>query len=119
MDFCDDCNIRDEKVENVIISTINHKPQTDHQIERLFLDLDLSILGENWEVYEKYIGNVRKEYDLYSDEDFKKGRSIVMTKFLERDFIYYSEHFINLLEQRARENIIRELESFLFNNPLS
>ncbi len=98
-----------KKVYKLIVATHNHKVSSvDYS---LFLDADLSILGSELEVYKIYIKNIRKEYFIYSDKEYKEGRRKILEKFLEKDRIYISNYFYTRYEQKAQKNIKSELES--------
>jgi predicted metal-dependent HD superfamily phosphohydrolase len=77
----------------------------------LFLDLDISILGAPEEKYNAYAKQIRKEYSSYSWEEYCRGRTKVMTSFLQRDRIFLTDHFHATYEEQARNNIQRELNS--------
>ncbi|KAK0670317.1 hypothetical protein QBC41DRAFT_221985, partial [Cercophora samala] len=76
----------------------------------LFLDMDLSILGADEEVFDEYEMAVRKEYARVSDEAWREGRAAVLRKFLGREWIYHSGLFRGLLEEKARANLRRSVE---------
>ncbi|KAK4160368.1 hypothetical protein QBC43DRAFT_325630 [Cladorrhinum sp. PSN259] len=76
----------------------------------LFLDMDLSILGADREEFDHYEQGVRKEYGHVSEEDWKAGRAKVLKGFLERKWIFHSETFRVLLEEKARVNLRRSIE---------
>lgn len=91
---------------------------TDHQTtprnidEMLICDLDLTSLGQTWEVFQRNGKNVRYEYRQYNDEEYRKGRIEILGSFLKRPSIYYTEHFKQKYEGKARANLgraIREL----------
>ena len=95
------------KVCQLILETKMHKASSlDNE---LFLDADLSILASDEKTYEKYIYNVRKEYAIYDDVSYFKGRKKVIKLFLEKERIYMSEDFHELYEKKARENLEQEL----------
>ena len=75
------------------------------------VDFDLAILGENTEKYSEYTRRVRKEYAIYPDFLYKKGRKKVLRHFLEMDKIFKTKLFIESFEAQARKNIQRELEA--------
>ncbi|WP_431132740.1 HD domain-containing protein [Psychroserpens mesophilus] len=98
-------------VEKLIKSTKKHELIiTKNNDNAYILDLDLSILGSNWETYKKYLNNIRKEYAIYPDFMYKPGRQKVIAHFLQRDTLYFSEYFRNLYEKQARENLKKEIE---------
>ncbi|MCL1679159.1 hypothetical protein M2T92_09005 [Elizabethkingia miricola] len=98
-----------EKVFDQILATKSHNTSTN--IDTIFLiDADLSILGKTWNEYEKYIGQIRKEYSIYPDFLYKSGRKKVLQYFLGFDEIYKTDLFRNQYEKQARENIQKEIE---------
>lgn len=102
-----------KKIENcadLIISTKKHEIlNTQNQDNAYLLDWDLAILGTAWETYESYTQKIRKEYSMFPDFMYNKGRKNVLQHFLERPKIYYTEKYHNLLEANARKNIQKEL----------
>lgn len=113
--------------KNVIESTsFNDIPHCIRQIEgtklhewsadfdtNLLMDLDLSILGQPSSVYNQYTANIRKEYRIYPDFLYYKGRKKVLVHFLEMEHIFKTKSFIEKFGLQARSNLNRELESLL------
>jgi predicted metal-dependent HD superfamily phosphohydrolase len=100
-----------EKVQKLIISTKNHKRiLNENNDNAYFLDLDLSILGTDWMIYEKYIHNIRKEYKVYPNFMYNPARKKVLHHFLERDTLFFTEAFKTKFEKQARENLKKEIE---------
>jgi len=123
-EFCEDLEKRfpgklgkekKEKVEKIILFTINHT-QIDKEAEnwfdaKFFLDIDLGILGADRESYREYTKNIRKEYCFVSEEVFCEKRSQFMKKFLNKELrVYKTELFIEKLEAKALENVRDEVE---------
>lgn len=102
-----------EYIERLILSTEKHTVLLDHNDCRLFLDLDLSILGETWQVYEQYTTQIRQEYRHIPLPLYQKGRSQVLERFLNRTNIYYTSYFEQALEKQARSNIQQELKQLI------
>lgn len=97
-------------IEKLINSTKTHEILiSSNQDNSYFLDFDLSILGTEWETYEHYTKNVRKEYSMYPDFLYNSGRKKVLLNFLNRDHLYFTEKFRNELEAQARENLQKEI----------
>ena len=96
------------KIYQLILETKNH--QSTSLENSLFLDADLSILGSKVEIYKKYIENIRKEYDIYSDKEYKSGRKKIIKEFLTKNRIYISNYFYTLYEEQARKNLEDELK---------
>jgi len=105
--------IDQKKIENcatLIISTKKHEIlNTENEDNAYLLDWDLAILGTPWESYLTYTQNIRKEYSMFPDFMYKKGRKKVLQHFLERSRIYYTKKYCDLWEIVARKNIQKEL----------
>lgn len=101
---------RAEICSKLIISTKKHEvTNTQNQDNAYLLDWDLAILGTTWETYESYTQKIRKEYAMFPNFMYKKGRKKVLQHFLERPQIYYTEKYQDLWETNARKNIQKEL----------
>lgn len=103
-------------IGNLITATKLHEVHSHHSLKMqgdiaTFLDIDLSILGQNKKLYERYMGNVRKEYDFVDQETFNNARAKFILSFLARPSIYFTNHFINKYEEEARKNLQRELNT--------
>lgn len=102
------------KTETLILATAGHAlPETaDESLLSdcaFFLDMDLSILGAKDEVFDAYEEAIRKEYAFVPTEDYRKGRGAILQNFLDRQRLYFTAHFRDLLETRARQNLQRSL----------
>lgn len=98
-----------ESCNNQILSTKNHllNENTD---TNFFLDADLSVLGQDWNVYSKYYQNVRKEYSIYPEILYKLGRKKVLKHFLAMEKIFKTDYFYQKFEKNARMNLQREFD---------
>lgn len=77
------------------------------------LDFDLETLGTRHEdTYNWYKNGVRKEYKMYSDEQYNQGRKAVLESFLKRKKIYLTKEF-KKIEKRARKNLQNEINSYI------
>lgn len=92
-----------------IEATKEHKI-SDNYDTNILLDLDLSILGKSSKEYKTYSENIRKEYQIYPDFMYRKGRKKVLKNILELNFIYKTDYFKQLYENQARENLKLELK---------
>jgi len=102
---------RIENCQKLIISTKKHEILISKNADNAYLlDLDLSILGTGWDSYSSYIQNIRKEYAIYPDFMYKKGRKKVLHHFLDKTQIYYTSYFQKHWEKKARQNMLKELE---------
>lgn len=97
------------RVHELIMATIHPHPPTDQDMA-LLQDIDLSILGADAELYDRYEGWIRQEYDFVPEAAFRKGRSAVLESFLDRTVLYHTAELSEPLEVSARDNISRALE---------
>jgi predicted metal-dependent HD superfamily phosphohydrolase len=95
--------------QNQIIATKDHKSSDNTDTDYL-LDFDLAILGDTPEKYKSYSKNIRKEYSLYPEFLYKRGRKKVLEKLLNADRIFKTSHFHESFEKQARVNIKSELQ---------
>lgn len=95
-------------VHKLIMATV-HTAACDDLEASLVVDIDLAILGEAENIYDKFEHNIRKEYKQVPAFLYKKKRSEILGGFLDRDSIYKNEYFYNKYEVQARENIGRAL----------
>jgi len=73
------------------------------------LDIDLGVLGQPPEVYQRYVRDVRREYFWVLPGAWRKGRAAVLRHFLAQPSIYSTPEFRERHEHAARENLQREL----------
>ena len=99
-----------QTVKQIILSTQKHQPSIGSIDNLILLDLDLAILGASSDRYFEYAAAIRKEYSWLSDRDYRQGRKQVLTNFLARTKIYYTDYFYQSREQQARANLAREIE---------
>jgi predicted metal-dependent HD superfamily phosphohydrolase len=82
----------------------------EEQDARIFLDMDLSILGAEIEAFDAYEAGVRHEYSHVQEAAFRKGRAAILERFLERDWLYLTDWGRDRFEARARVNLKRSLD---------
>ena len=104
------------KVSLLIMAT-THGPEMLELAEdfdsQFMLDMDLEILStRHASEYEWYRTGIRKEYGMFSDAQYKKGRKAVLERFLKRKKIYLTKDF-KPDEKRARKNLRNEIKSYL------
>ncbi|WP_047414576.1 hypothetical protein [Cellulophaga sp. Hel_I_12] len=97
-----------QECRRAIEATKEHKFSEDHDTN-LLLDCDLSILGKSNIEYTQYAKNIRKEYQIYPDFMYRKGRKKVLKSILALKSIYKTDFFIQKYEKQARENLELEL----------
>lgn len=77
----------------------------------LFLDIDLSILGKNKEIFTKYDKDIRQEYSWVPEAAYTVARKDILEGFLSRERIFISDIFARKYEFLARKNIENLLNS--------
>jgi len=95
-------------VFDAICATQQHQHNEVEDINWL-IDFDLKILARNWKEYQIYFEQIRKEYRIYPDFLYKPGRAKALKHFLEHEFIFQTEEFRKLYEEKARNNIEKEI----------
>lgn len=98
------------KVENIIIATQTHSAENLDNDGKVFLDLDLSILGANSDIYRKYSEAIRQEYSHVSEDLYRRGRKRILENFLKREVIYFTENLRQRFEKQARLNLANEIK---------
>jgi predicted metal-dependent HD superfamily phosphohydrolase len=100
---------RPEEVCRLILLTKNHLASLDDLTGQVLLDADLAILGSAEERYDQYARAIRQEFAWVPNEDYRAGRTQVLSAFLRRERIYCTEDMRMRYESQARENLLREI----------
>jgi predicted metal-dependent HD superfamily phosphohydrolase len=98
-----------DNCKSQILATKKHIDNSDVDTN-YFTDADLSILGQNFDLYKTYYQNVRQEYSFFPNLVYNYGRKKVLKHFLEMERIYKTEYFYNKYESNAKLNLKNELE---------
>ncbi|UPZ15426.1 hypothetical protein [Flavobacterium humidisoli] len=101
-------NLNKQLVFDAICATQQHQQNEIEDINWL-IDFDLKILAKDWDDYKIYFEQIRKEYRIYPDFLYKPGRAKALKHFLENEFIFQTEEFRSLYEEKARINIEKEI----------
>ena len=102
-------------VQNYIVAT-NHKYLFTHQMIRnkmdrnscFMSDIDLYGLSASTNIFKTNNDNVRKEFAIFSDEDFNTGQTEFLKSILSQEKIYLTAEF-SAYEKQARNNIERQI----------
>lgn len=86
-----------------------HKHCTEET--NIFIDIDLSILGQTPEVFAEYEKQIRQEYAWVPYVEYYTARINVLKKFLARPIIYKSMEMRAKYEQQARDNIKNSIDT--------
>jgi predicted metal-dependent HD superfamily phosphohydrolase len=92
----------------LILLTKTHRAAEDDADGRLLLDADLSVLGAEPAVYDRYAAAIRREYAWVPEADYRAGRGRILEGFLARPRIYYR---LEQVEPAARNNLRREIDT--------
>lgn len=99
-----------QKIVSLILLTQYHSnPQS--QDEKYLIDIDLSILGFDEDIYDIYESWIRKEYAHVPLDKYKAGRKEVLSSFIKTDYLYCSEFFRTKYETQAKQNIVRAIQA--------
>jgi predicted metal-dependent HD superfamily phosphohydrolase len=93
---------------DAICATQSHQ-QNDIEDINWLIDFDLKILAKDWNDYQIYFNQIRKEYRIYPDFLYNPGRKKALEHFLENEYIFQTEEFRRLFEEKARINIEKEI----------
>lgn len=99
------------RVAELVLATQHHRADVHDADAWLFLDLDLSVLGQSAAQYAAYSAAVRAEYAWVDDARYRDGRSAVLRSFLGREAIYRTPDIRAAWEATARANLANELKS--------
>lgn len=102
-------------VTNLILLTKTHS-HPENVDEQYFLDMGLSILGQEPSLYKEYMIGITKEFGSIHPELYARGRMQFLQTTLQKDKIYHSEIFSLMFEEQAKKNIQNELSAL--NNVL-
>ncbi len=97
-----------EMICDIIRSTKSHK--SSNSLTQLFLDIDLSILGENQKKYSVYRKQIRREHTYIPNYLYKIGRKRFLNTILCRQNIFYTPSYYEAFESIARKNLKNELK---------
>lgn len=102
-------SLNKQLVFDAICATQQHQQNEIGDINWL-IDFDLKILAKDWEDYKIYFQQIRKEYRIYPDFLYKPGRAKALKHFLENEFIFQTNEFRSLYDEKARANIENEIK---------
>ncbi len=93
-----------DRIYGLVQVTKSHNlPKTTD--EALLIDIDLSIFGASPDRFEEYEQGIRNEYNWVPKLIFEAKRRSILKKFLERETIFHTPHFIERYEPQARMNL--------------
>ena len=99
-----------ERVGHVIEMTRKHHEGVASGDAALFLDMDIAILGQPWEIYCAYAAAIRREFAAYHDGAYAAGRGRFLEEQLERPRTFRTDVYERELGEQARANMRWECE---------
>jgi predicted metal-dependent HD superfamily phosphohydrolase len=100
-----------EEVGRLIRLTRTHQVEPADKLGEILISIDLSILAAEPSRYDTYAAAIRKEYAHVPDDAYRAGRTEVLRRFAVRPMIFPDAAFAQACEQKARDNLARELAS--------
>ncbi len=98
-----------EEVGRLIRLTKTHRVEPGDRLGAILISIDLSILAAEPSRYDDYAAAIRKEFAHVPDDVYRVGRSDVLRRFAARPVIFPDAAFAQACEQKARDNLAREL----------
>jgi len=102
-------------VTELVLATRHDAVPTEPDAQFL-VDMDLAILGQPVEEYDRYEAGIRAEYAWVRADVFAKKRAQILQAFLDRPHVYATQAFRDRYEVAARANLNRAIEE-LGNGP--
>jgi predicted metal-dependent HD superfamily phosphohydrolase len=97
-------------IERLILATRHTGYPNEKEDEKLVVDIDLSILGQSPEVYDRYARHIRTEYAHVDERKYNEGRIVFLRNMLGRSAIYQTAFFNDRYEKTARDNMYHETD---------
>jgi predicted metal-dependent HD superfamily phosphohydrolase len=104
-----------ERASNIIIATKWHRSEDNET--QVVLDLDLAMLGFDWDDYAFATDQIRQEYGerFNDDREWAKQRLIFVQRMLNRNKIYYTSWARDCYEEKAQQNLLKERDEISKN----
>ncbi|MCP4357862.1 MAG: hypothetical protein GY796_07595 [Chloroflexi bacterium] len=102
------CQFTDQ-VEGMILATKLQAAAVTDPDTQILLDADLATLGSPPHKYRQYAQAIRHEFTFVPLPDYCQGRIKILSQFLQRPQIYYTERFYDKYESQARKNLLHEI----------
>jgi predicted metal-dependent HD superfamily phosphohydrolase len=99
------------EVGRLIRLTKTHQVDPSDKLGAILISIDLSILAAEPSRYDAYAAAIRKEFAHVPEDAYRAGRADVLSRFTARPVIFPDAAFAMTCEERARDNLARELAS--------
>jgi len=102
-------------ISKIILSTKTHKidgtlSDNNKKINNILNDIDLFYLGDDYDIFIKRRKLIRKDFIMYSDNEFKNGSILFCNYFLEKNHLYETEVFNRKFEKNVKPNLLKYKE---------
>jgi predicted metal-dependent HD superfamily phosphohydrolase len=97
-----------ERISSLVLET-RHVTPPDQPDAALLCDIDLAVLGRPPEAFDLFERRIRQEYASVPEPIYRKGRSEILRRFLQRGSIFQTDWFRRRYENPARANLERAL----------
>ncbi|MFD3996241.1 hypothetical protein [Streptomyces sp. NPDC058583] len=97
------------EVARLVRLTVTHDPAPGDLNGETLCDADLAILATGPDTYGGYTAAVREEYGFVPDDAFRAGRAAVLRQLLGLPRLFRTPYGAAVWEEKARENLEREL----------
>ncbi len=97
------------EIQRLVLLTAGHRTDTGDLAGQRVCDADLSGLGAAEDAYDRNVAGIRAELPHFSHAEWVAGRSQFLSHFLEREQFFATHMGRRLWEDRARDNLRREL----------
>ena len=105
-------NLNARVLRAIIMATLHTGEVLDSIEEKIMVDVDLFGLALEFNDFQASTEKIRREYSMFDDQEFRRGRCAFLSAMLKRPRIYSTALYFDRYEARARENLRRSLESF-------
>lgn len=96
------------RAAELVLATRHASPPADPDAE-LVVDVDLAILGQPADRFDRYEDEIRREYSWVPGFLFRSKRRSILRSFLQRPSIFRTSYFRARHETAARSNLERSL----------
>jgi len=100
-----------QEVGRLIRLTKTHQVEPADKLGAILISIDLSILAAEPSRYDAYAAAIREEYAHVPDDAYRAGRADLLRRFAARPVIFPNAAFAMVCEDKAHENLARELAS--------
>jgi predicted metal-dependent HD superfamily phosphohydrolase len=98
-----------ERVEQLVLTTLNHEFDPDDRVAAVLSDADLSVLAIDPDAHDGYAHAVGAEFAAVPDDLWAVGRRHVLDQLLAKARLFVTDEGWARWEARARDNMRREL----------